>query len=223
MKKTILLAALFAATAVSADVKIATVDMDLVILSHPKTEENREAVAKLEAAAEETRNQTRGELEALAAKVKDQVRQAQLPTLADDIRAKARAEAEKLRDELQNKIEAAREAEAETVSRIRREGLSRFGEVQHDIEEKLAGLAAEKGLDLVLDAAAMRTGLPLPVVAWASPALDLTDEAIAAVGGSREAAEELVARGAKARVLPADADGDAAAAPASGIPQGRAE
>ena len=217
MKKTILLAALFAATAASADVKIATVDMDMVILSHPKTEENREAVAKVEAEAEAARNQARGELEALAAKIKEQVRQAQLPTLADEARAKARAEAEKLRDELQDKIEAAREAEAASAARIRREGLVRFGEVQHDVEEKLAAIAAEKGLDLVLDSAAMRTGLPLPVVAWASPALDLTDEAIAAVGGSREAAEELVARGAKARVLPAGEGDGASETPDAGI------
>lgn len=217
MKKTILLTALFAAAAASADIKIATVDMDILILSHPKTEENREAVAKVEAEAEAARNQTRGELEALAAKIKEQMRQAQLPTLADEARVKARAEAEKLRDELQTKVEAAREAEAEAVARIRREGLARFGEVQRDIDEKLSALAAGKGLDLVLDSAAMRTGLPLPVVVWSSGALDLTDEAIAAVGGSREAAEELIARGAKARVLPEAESGDDAETPAPGV------
>lgn len=218
MKNPLLLAALFAASAVSADVKIATVDMDVVILAHPKTETNREEVARVEAEAEADRNQARGEIEALAAKLKDQVRQAQMPTLADEARAKARAEAEKLRTELQDRIDAARDAEAAAVSRIRREALARFGEVQRDIDEKIAALAAEKGLDLVLDSAAMRTGLPLPVVAWSSPALDLTDEAIAAVGGSREAAEELVARGAAARVLPEAASGAGADGPETAVP-----
>ena len=43
--------------------------------------------------------------------------------------------------------------------------------------------------------------MPLPLVVWSADALDLTDEAIAAVGGDRKAAEEALARGAE-RVFP---------------------
>ena len=200
MKKALLLSLLLASTA-SADTKIATVDMDLVILSHPKTEENREKVQALEEAAAAEHNQARGELQAIADKIKEQAAIAQRPTSADAVRATARAEAEKLRDQLQERLEKARRAEAETTAKIRREALDRFADIKKDVGEKLAAIAAAKGLDLILDSAATRSGMPLPLVVWSADALDLTDEAIAAVGGDRKAAEEALARGAE-RVFP---------------------
>jgi len=200
MKKALLLSLLLASAA-SADTKIATVDMDLVILSHPKTEENREKVQALEEAAAAEHNQARGELQAIADKIKEQAAIAQRPTSADAVRATARAEAEKLRDQLQERLEKARRAEAETTAKIRREALDRFADIKKDVGEKLAAIAAAKGLDLILDSAATRSGMPLPLVVWSADALDLTDEAIAAVGGDRKAAEEALARGAE-RVFP---------------------
>ena len=71
MKKATLFLLFAAAAVASADTKIATVDMDLVVLSHPKNEENREQVAKIEEQAAETRNQARGELAALEEKLKE--------------------------------------------------------------------------------------------------------------------------------------------------------
>lgn len=200
MKKALLLSLLLA-TAAGADTKIATVDMDLVILSHPKTEENREKVQALEEKAAADHNQARGELQALADKIKEHAAIAQRPTSADAVRTAARAEAEKLRDQLQERLEKARRAEAETAAKIRREALDRFAEIKKDVDGKLAAIAAKKGLDLILDSAAMRSGMPLPLVVWSADALDLTDEAIAAVGGDRKAAEEALARGAE-RVFP---------------------
>ncbi|MBQ3810391.1 MAG: OmpH family outer membrane protein [Kiritimatiellae bacterium] len=209
MKKATLLL-LFAAAVASADTKIATVDMDLVVLSHPKTEDNREEVAKLEEKAAEERNQTLGELTALEAQIKECIEKAQKPTLSDAERAEARAEAQKLRAQGQQKLEAARRTEAETAEKIRREALDRFADVKKDVDEKIAALAAEKGYDLILDSAAMRSGLPLPLVVWSNKAIDLTDDVIAAVGGDRKAAEEALEKGA-ARVFPgAGADAPAA-------------
>lgn len=212
MKKALLLSFLLLSTAASADTKIATVDMDLVILSHPKTEENREKVQALEEAAAAEHNQARGELQAIADKIKEQAAIAQRPTSADAVRATARAEAEKLRDQLQERLEKARRAEAETAAKIRREALDRFADIKKDVGAKIAALAADKGVDLVLDSAATRSGLPLPLVIWSAESLDLTDEAIAAVGGDRKAAEEALARGAE-RAFPGAAG--AAGAPAA--------
>ena len=211
MKKSLFLLLFAAAAVASADTKIATVDMDLVVLSHPKNEENREQVAKIEEQAAETRNQARGELAALEEKLKEALEKAQKPTLSDAERAEARAEAQKLRAQGQQKLEAARRAEAESAGKIRREALDRFAAVKKDVDEKIAALAAEKGLDLVLDSAAMRSGLPLPLVVWAAKPLDLTDEVIAAIGGDRAAAEEALAKG-DARLFPPPAE---AAAPAA--------
>lgn len=201
---------LFATAVASADTKIATVDMDLVVLSHPKNEENREQVAKIEEQAAETRNQARGELAALEEKLKEALEKAQKPTLSDAERAEARAEAQKLRAQGQQKLEAARRAEAESAGKIRREALERFAAVKKDVDEKIAALAAEKGLDLILDSAAMRSGLPLPLVVWSAKPLDLTDEVIAAVGGDRKTAEEALAKG-NARMFP-DVDDETPAA-----------
>lgn len=210
MKKTLFLLLFAAAAVASADTKIATVDMDLVVLSHPKNEENREQVAKIEEQAAETRNQARGELAALEEKLKEALEKAQKPTLSDAERAEARAEAQKLRAQGQQKLEAARRAEAESAGKIRREALERFAAVKKDVDEKIAALAAEKGLDLILDSAAMRSGLPLPLVVWSAKPLDLTDEVIAAVGGDRKTAEEALAKG-NARMFP-DVDDETPAA-----------
>ena len=210
MKKSLFLLLFAAAAVASADTKIATVDMDLVVLSHPKNEENREEVAKIEEQALAERNQARGELAALEEKLKEALEKAQKPTLSDAERAEARAEAQKLRAQGQQRLEAARRAEAESAGKIRREALDRFAAVKKDVDEKIAALAAEKGLDLVLDSAAMRSGLPLPLVVWAAKPLDLTDEVIAAVGGDRKTAEEALAKGT-ARMFP-DAGAEAPAA-----------
>ena len=210
MKKATLFLLFAAAAVASADTKIATVDMDLVVLSHPKNEENREQVAKIEEQAAETRNQARGELAALEEKLKEALEKAQKPTLSDAERAEARAEAQKLRAQGQQKLEAARRAEAESAGKIRREALERFAAVKKDVDEKIAALAAEKGLDLILDSAAMRSGLPLPLVVWSAKPLDLTDEVIAAVGGDRKTAEEALAKG-NARMFP-DVDDETPAA-----------
>ena len=212
MKKALLLSLLLLSTAAFADTKIATVDMDLVILSHPKTEENREKVQALEEEAAAEHNQARGELQAIADKIKEQAAIAQRPTSSDAVRAAARAEAEKLRDQLQERLEKARRAEAETAAKIRREALDRFADIKKDVGAKIAELAADKGVDLVLDSAATRSGLPLPLVVWSADALDITDDAIAAVGGDRKAAEEALSRGAE-RAFPGAATG--AAAPAA--------
>ena len=117
MKKATLLL-LFAAAVASADTKIATVDMDLVVLSHPKNDENREEVGKLEEQAIADRNQTRGEIEEMYAKLKELAIVAQRPTSSDAERAQARADGEKLREKLRDKVEAARRAEAETAAKI---------------------------------------------------------------------------------------------------------
>lgn len=211
MKKTFSLLLLFAAAAASADVAVATVDMDLVVLSHPKNAENREEVAKVEEKAEADRNQLRGEITEISRKLDEAVVVAQRPTSSDADRAQARAEAEKLREQGRQKIEELRRTEAAAAARIRREALSRFAEVKKDVDAKVAALAAEKKLDLVLDSAAMRSGLPLPLVVWAAKPLDLTDEVIAAIGGDRAAAEEALAKG-DARLFPPPAE---AAAPAA--------
>lgn len=204
MKKSISLLLCLAAAAAAADVKIATVDMDLVVLSHPKNGENREEVAQLEEKALADRNQALGEIDELETKIKELAEKAQKPTLADAERAEARAEGQKLLARRQQRIEAARRAEAETAAKIRREALDRFAAVKKDADEKIAAIAAEKGLDLVLDSAATRSGLPLPLVVWSAAPLDITDEVIAAVGGDRAAAEESLKAGA-ARVFPAAA------------------
>ena len=209
MKKTLSLALLLAASVASADVKIATADMDLVILSHPKTEENREKVAAMERTAEEGHNQRRGELEELSGKIKAAAMEAQRPTSSADARSQARADAEELRRQAEKKLAELREFDTEMSRRIRGEALDRFADIKKDVNEKVAALAAEKGLDMVLDSAATRAGLPLPLVVWSAPALDLTDELIAAVGGDRKAAEEALSRGAT-RVFPGAAESTAA-------------
>lgn len=199
----------FAAAAAAADTKFAVADMDLVILSHPKTEDNRDKVSAMEQEAEAGHNQRRGELEALSEKIKAAAMDAQRPTSSPEARSQARADAEALRGQAEKKLAELREFDAAMSRKIRGEALARFAAIKEDVAEKLAAIAAEKGLDAVLDSAATRSGLPLPLVVWSSASVDITDELIAAVGGDRKAAEEALARGA-ARAFPGTQSGAAA-------------
>ena len=104
----------------------------------------------------------------------------------------------------------------------RREG-ELFANVMIDIRAKIEEIAKAKGYDLVLDkkSANLAAGVPTPVFLYASDAIDVTDDVIAAIGGSREQAEkdqEALLGRLGAMFGREEGDAAAGAAPADGKP-----
>ena len=187
-----------AALAAPAATTVATVNMELVILSHPLSAGNRTELQDMQARSIAQRD---AKLEARAQLV-ERYRQA-VSHVADTVRnpvfgEAARAQAEDAAREAERALRAANEEVEALVAdlqrKLRARELELFGNVMADIRVKLDALAKERGIDAVLDASAMRSGAPIPLVVWSSDAIDLTDALIAAVGGNRAEAEAALER-----------------------------
>lgn len=189
-----ILLALLAAAALSApaDTKIATVDFGFVVLAHPQTPRNRAELLDMQAKFAKQRD------ERLAArdKIKEEFEAARAIALDPVQGAAARDQASAKAKDLQMQYVRATDAVQDLVDELRRKLQRREGElfanVMIDIRAKIEEIAKSKGYDLVLDkkSANLAAGVPTPVFLYASDAIDVTDDVIAAIGGSREQAEK---------------------------------
>lgn len=189
-----ILLALLAAAALSApaDTKIATVDFGFVVLAHPQTPRNRAELLDMQAKFAKQRD------ERLAArdKIKEEFEAARAIALDPVQGAAARDQAAAKAKDLQMQYARATDAVQDLVDELRRKLQRREGElfanVMIDVRAKIEEIAKAKGYDLVLDkkSANLAAGVPTPVFLYASDAIDVTDDVIAAIGGSREQAEK---------------------------------
>ena len=189
-----ILLALLAAAALSApaDTRIATVDFSLVVLAHPQTPRNRAELLDMQAKFEKERD------DRLAArdKLRDEFEAARKVALDPVQGAAARDQATAKAKDLQMQYAKTTDEIEAFVAGLRRQLQRREGElfadVMIDIRAKIEEIAKAKGYDLVVDrkSANLASGVPTPVFLYASDAIDVTDDVIAAIGGSREQAEK---------------------------------
>lgn len=187
---------------------IATVDMELVVLAHPATAENKAVLVDMQKRYASERDSKQEELRVLVAQGRKAAADARNVALSDAKRREAGASVDDIDDQLRRGETELRRLVADRQSKLRAKERELFGNVMADIKVKLDALAAEKGVSLVLDKSATRASAPIPLVMWSAPALDLTDELVAATGGDKEAAEKAL-READAAIL-----GDSGNAPA---------
>lgn len=180
-------ALLIAFTMVAEAQKIAVVDMETVIKSHPKAEQNDKALRAMQADLE-------GKRDALLAGLKTQ--QDEIVKLEKDIRSNPmysekvkREMAEKGRQLVINYEKSEKEIRgkvAEMQRELSREEHKLFAEVMTDIQAAVKSLSESSGYDMVLDLSAYRTGAPIPIIIYNAPNTDITDEVIKAIGGVRK-------------------------------------
>ncbi len=180
-------ALLIAFTMVAEAQKIAVVDMETVIKSHPKAEQNDKALRAMQADLE-------GKRDALLAGLKTQ--QDEIVKLEKDIRSNPmysekvkREMAEKGRQLVINYEKSEKEIRgkvAEMQRELSREERKLFAEVMTDIQAAVKSLSESSGYDMVLDLSAYRTGAPIPIIVYNAPNTDITDEVIKAIGGVRK-------------------------------------
>ena len=192
MKRILLALLAAAALSATADTKIATVDFGFVVLAHPQTPRNRAELLDMQAKFAQQRD------DRLAArdKIKEEFEAARAIALDPVQGAAARDQASAKAKDLQMQYARATDAIQELVDELRRKLQRREGElfanVLIDVRAKIEEIAKAKGYDLVLDkkSANLAAGVPTPVFLYASDAIDVTDDVIAAIGGSREQAEK---------------------------------
>ena len=187
---------------------LATVDMELVVLAHPSTAENKEVLVDMQKRFASERDSKQEELRVHVAQGRKAAADARNVALSDAKRREAGASVDDIDEQLRRGETELRRLVADRQAKLRAKERELFGNVMADIQVKLDALAAEKGVSLVLDKSATRASAPIPLVMWSAPALDLTDELVAATGGDKEAAEKTL-READAALLGASADAPA--------------
>lgn len=167
---------------------IATVDLETVIRSHPKTEGNKKTLRATQREYEEQRDAAKARIERLKEHFVKATEQANNEALNEKARETQKGIAREALGELREEEESLRQLIARLQRSLNETELLLFEGTMKDVNAKLSELVAEKGLSLVIDKSAGRTGAPVPVVLWSDPALDLTAELVQRLGGALKSA-----------------------------------
>ena len=187
MNKLPLIAAVLSAAALtaSAEIKIATVDMETVILSHPQSEENKANLVKLQKEFEAERDVKRQKIQDLYKQLETIAKEADNEALSEQERKKKYNAGRDLGQTIKEEERALRTLVDDLQRRLQEKELLLFGNVMSDVKFAINGLVKSGAYDLILDASAFRPGAPVPIVMYANPKLDVTDAVIQAIGGKK--------------------------------------
>ena len=187
MNKLPLIAAVLSAAALtaSAEIKIATVDMETVILSHPQSEENKANLVKLQKDFEAERDVKRQKIQDLYKQLETIAKEADNEALSEQERKKKFNAGRDLGQTIKEEERALRTLVDDLQRRLQEKELLLFGNVMSDVKFAINGLVKSGAYDLILDASAFRPGAPVPIVMYANPKLDVTDAVIQAIGGKK--------------------------------------
>jgi outer membrane protein len=188
MKKSLVAAlTLFAAAAHAADFKAAYVDIQRAL---QETDEGKAAKSRLQAMVDAKQKAVEKEKTALQAEV--EAFQKQAPTMEDKVRSVKEQELQKKTYDFAQRTEKLR---AEMADSERKE----LGSIMPKLETLLGQIAQREGLTMVFDKSS--SGL-----AWAPPALDLTNELIRMYNAQFKAAGGAAATAPKASDAPKAGD-----------------
>jgi len=187
MNKLPIIAAVLSAAALtaSAELKIATVDMETVILSHPQSEENKANLVKLQKEFEAERDVKRQKIQDLYKQLETIAKEADNEALSEQERKKKFNAGRDLGQTIKEEERALRTLVDDLQRRLQEKELLIFGNVMSDVKFAINGLVKSGAYDLILDASAFRPGAPVPIVMYANPKLDVTDAVIQAIGGKK--------------------------------------
>lgn len=187
MKRIAVLICAAAATAMTAcaETKIATVDMEEVILAHPQTEENKARLLEMQKEFEKQRDDEREKIKALLKKYEGVVKEAGNEALSEMERNKRINAARDLEQTIKEGESDLRKMVNDLQRKLQEKELLLFGNVMSDVKFAIGGIVKEGGYDLILDKSAFRAGAPVPIVMYSNENLDITDTVIKAIGGKK--------------------------------------
>ena len=179
LKKLLALAAVAASVASTgaAELKIATVDLDKVFTAHPKTQAAEAELKKAESDVQEEMDKIMAEGRTLQEEVAKLREAAKNPLLTEEARLQKRDQAEEKMTELQDFELRARRTQETKLKQMREKVLKSRQTIVDELMAAVNHFAEAGGYDLVLDRSGM-TMNAVPMVAYSSPALDVTDKLI---------------------------------------------
>lgn len=173
MKNLAALAVAVVATVASAEMKLGTVDMVLLVRNHPNYDSNKELLSSTDKDYQKKLGAIKSEGEKMQSEGKQLAEQLRNPMLAD----KAKADLEKQLLDIQQKLIGVEQRYRAEAMRCRQDLQDLEGRLlkttTDDLRRRLAKFAEEKGYDLVLD----RSAAP-----FAKPSFDVTDAVLLAMG-----------------------------------------
>lgn len=172
-----MVAAFVAAAASAAELKVAVVDLDKVFTAHPKTQSAEAELKKAEAGIQEEMDQIVAEGKGLEEDVAKLREAAKNPLLTDEARLKKSNEAEEKLTDLQDFQLRARRTQETKLKQMREQVMKSRQSIVDDLMAAVSDFAKAEGYDLILDRSGLTANL-VPLVAYSSPALDVTDQLI---------------------------------------------
>ena len=173
MKKLMFVAALVSALAASAEMKVGTVNLMLLIRNHPNYEANKELLTSTDKDYQKKVEAIKTEGETLQAEGKKVAEQLRNPMLA----AKAKADVEKQLMDIQQKLIGIEQRYRAEVTRCRQDLQDLEGRLlkttTDDLRKRLAKFAEKKDYDLIID----KTAAP-----FAKAKFDVTDAMLQEMG-----------------------------------------
>lgn len=170
--------------------KLATVDLEAVVRSHPKTEGNKQTLRNTQKEYEGQRDVLKAKIDKLQENFVKASEQANNSALNEKARETQKGTAREILTELRKEEENLRQLIARLQRSLNETEMLLFEGTMKDVNAKLEALVKEKGITLVIDKSAIRTGAPVPVVLWSSPTLDITAELVTLIGGTLKPASE---------------------------------
>lgn len=187
----------------SAELKIATVDLDKVFTAHPKTQAAEAELKKTEDAIQEELEKITAEgktLEAAVAKLREAAKN---PLLTDEARLKKRDEAETKLTELQEFQLRARRTQETKLKQMREQVMKSRQSIVDELISAVADFAKAAGYDFVIDRSGM-TMNAVPLAVYSNPDLDVTDQLIERLNAPAAAVPKAPAEAVPASAAPAE-------------------
>ena len=161
----------------SAELKVATVDLDKVFTAHPKTQAAEVELKKTEDAIQDELEKISAEARTLEEAVAKLREAAKNPLLTEEARLKKRDEAESKLTELQEFQLRARRTQETKLKQIREQVMKSRQGIVDELVEAVADFAKAEGYDFVIDRSGM-TMNAVPLAVYSNPDLDVTDQLI---------------------------------------------
>ncbi len=192
MRRFFLIALMFSVVCVAgratAEMKIAVVDIETLVKSHPNTKSDKALIKEQLDDYEAEREKIEGRVRQLQKSYEKAVAEAQNPALSEKARREMAANA----GEAAAELKGAQRRAVETVRGMQKDltesELRMFRRTLKEIEKEIAKYAKEESYDLILDAAAQSSGargmVTMPSVVYASDAVNVTSVIMERIGGT---------------------------------------
>ena len=163
-------------TAGAEDIKVAVVDMELIMKAYPETQSSRKVLEGQLAEFEQEQKELLAERDKLEEQFRESGQQAQSMALSDAAREKHRVIAEGHLESLRAMEREIRETTSMRRKQLNDRQLRMRGRIVKKLREVIGAYARGQGITLVLDSAVPGTGNAPESVVYSADNLDITED-----------------------------------------------